>query len=88
MYTIKDYSYNKATELGFDIKPSTRKHKKIDIYKDGDYITSIGDNRYLDYPTYLEQYGEDIANYRRNLYHKRHKRDLKINGILSKIILW
>ena len=32
MYKILDYSFNKAKELGVDIKPSTKKNKKIDVY--------------------------------------------------------
>ena len=49
MYKIKDYSYKKARELSLDIKPSKKAGKKIDVYKKGDYITSIGDNRYKDF---------------------------------------
>jgi hypothetical protein len=31
---------------GWIIKPSTRKNKKYDVFKNGDYITSFGDLRY------------------------------------------
>ena len=37
MYHITDYSYRKAKELKLSIKPSTRKDKKIDVYKNDDY---------------------------------------------------
>ena len=40
MYKIKDYSYKKARELSLDIKPSKKTGKKIDIYKNGHYVTS------------------------------------------------
>jgi hypothetical protein len=89
MYDIKPYSYEKAHELGLDIKPSKRKHKKIDIYKDGDYICSIGDNRYMDYPSFLERDGYEIAELHRQRYHNRHKKDLNyLKGFLSLYILW
>jgi hypothetical protein len=41
----------KAKELGVTIKPSTQLHKKIDVYKNGRKIASIGDKRYKDYTT-------------------------------------
>ena len=81
MYIIKPYTKSKAKLLNVIIKPSTRKNKKIDVYtKNNDYICSIGDSRYLDYPTYLEQYGESIANRHRELYKKRHYKDRLIEG--------
>ena len=32
-YQISEYSKIKASKLGVDIKPSTRKGKKIDVFK-------------------------------------------------------
>ena len=40
VYKIKPYSYEKAKLLNVKIKPSTRKDKKIDVYKDNKYICS------------------------------------------------
>ena len=81
MYIIKDYSFNKAKLLGLTIKPSIKKGKKIDVYKNNDYVASIGAINYNDYPTYVEKKGIDYANQRRILYHQRHKKDLsKINS--------
>lgn len=81
MYKIRPYSYNRAKELGIDIKPSTRKGKKIDVFdKYGNYIVSIGDIRYADYPTYIEMEGETFANSRRKLYKIRHEKDRKQVG--------
>jgi hypothetical protein len=91
MYIIKDYSFNKAKLLGVTIKPSIKKGKKIDVYKNNDYVTSIGAINYNDYPTYIEKKGIDYANQRRILYHQRHKKDLnKINsaGYYAYNILW
>ena len=39
----------RASVLGVSVKPSTRKHKKLDVYKDGKKVASIGDLRYSDY---------------------------------------
>ena len=54
MYTILKYSYDQAKKLGVQIQPSKHKYKKIDVYKDGSFICSIGDSRYLDYPNFLK----------------------------------
>ncbi len=71
--------------LKVEIKPSTRKNKKIDVYKDGEYLVSIGDIRYYDYPYYLkaERAGnvpKGTANRNRYLYHKRHMKDSQEEG--------
>jgi len=41
-YSISDYSYQQAKKLDVDIKPSTNPKKKIDVFKAGKKITSIG----------------------------------------------
>ena len=90
-YKITNYSYNQAKKLNVEIKPSSNKKKKIDVYKNNDYVTSIGAINYNDYPTYIEKKGIDYANQRRILYHQRHKKDLsKINsaGYYAYNILW
>ena len=88
MYQISDYSYQKAKQMGLEIFPSKRKYKKIDVYKNGNYITSIGDNRYMDYPTFLARDGQEIADKHRRLYRNRHKNDHGIAGRLALAILW
>ena len=91
MYKILDYSFNKAKELGVDIKPSTKKNKKIDVYKNGKYICSIGDSRYYDYPTYMVTKGNIFANERRRLYRIRHdkeKNKIGTAGYYALNILW
>ena len=89
MYEIKQYSYKKAEELGLKIRPSTRKGKKIDVYKGDDYLTSIGSSNYKDFPTYLLENGEEYAEKRKRLYHIRHQKDLThFRGFLSMYILW
>ena len=75
MYEIQKYSFDQAKKLGVTIKPSNKKNKKIDVYKDGKYICSIGHSDYLDYPTFIEEFDEEFANKRRVAYHKRHAKD-------------
>ncbi len=63
----------RARELGVTVKPSTRKHKKLDVYKNGDYVVSIGDVRYSDF---LQHGDED----RRKRYKSRHENDRHVKG--------
>jgi hypothetical protein len=75
-YDITDYSFKQAAKLGVDIKPSTKKNKKIDVIRENKVIASIGDKRYSDYGEYLETKGSKFANERRKLYKARHSKDL------------
>ncbi len=91
MYEITQYSKERAKRLGVQIKPSDKKNKKIDIYKDGEYLVSIGDNRYKDFPTYKKELGEEYALKRREAYKKRHEKDRHNKGTagwFSDQILW
>ena len=88
MYKITSYTYQKARELGVEVRPSINPNKKIDVYKDGKKIASIGDPNYSDYSTYIKEKGQAYANERRRLYHIRHAKDKNIEGILSKALLW
>lgn len=88
MYNITDYSYRQAKALGVEIKPSTRKNKKIDVFKDGKKIASIGALGMKDYPTYIKEKGRAYADERRLQYYIRHAKDNKLNGFFSKKILW
>lgn len=91
MYKIKPYSIRQAKKLGVVIKPSKTKNKKIDVFKNGVKVASIGAKGYYDYPTYLNKFGEAIANKRRRLYHLRHANFSHIKGTPSYYaskILW
>jgi hypothetical protein len=90
MYKIKQYSKDKAKLLNVDIKPSSNKNKKIDVYKEGKKIASIGHTAYKDYPTYLLE-DKEVANKRRALYKIRHKKDaskIGSNGYYADKLLW
>jgi len=90
VYKITLYSYKKAEENDLNIVPSKKKNKKIDVYKNGEYIASIGDIRYNDYPTYIKNDGIKYTDVRRKLYYKRHNANsLKYSADnLAKLILW
>ena len=88
-YKITEYSKTQAKKLGVEIKPSTNKKKKIDVFRDGEKIGSIGAVGYGDYPTYTKEKGKAYADERRRLYRLRHKNDLNSgNGLLASKILW
>ena len=88
-YKITDYSYQKAKQLNVDIKPSTNKNKKIDVFKNDKKIASIGAIGYLDYPNFIKKKGLEYANQRKKLYKLRHKKDLNSkNGKWASAILW
>jgi hypothetical protein len=80
MYEITPYTKAQAKKLGVQVKPSTRKGKKIDVFKDGDKIVSIGAFGMGDYPTYQRTHGKAFADKRRELYKARHHKDLIKKG--------
>ena len=71
MYEIQPYTYEQASKLGVIILLSSQPNKKLDIFdkRDKQYITSIEDIRYGDYPTYLKILGKDKADKRRVAFH-------------------
>jgi hypothetical protein len=95
-YRILPYSIEQANKLGVEIKPSTNRLKKIDVFKDGKKVATIGALGMNDYPTYLEKekkgnFPKGYANQRRRLYKQRHKKDRHIkntNGWYADKILW
>jgi len=80
MYEITEYSKMKAKQLGVQIKPSTRKDKKIDVFKNEKKVASIGGKGYKDFPTYKKEKGLDYAKERRRLYKERHEKDRHKKG--------
>lgn len=56
----------KAEAMGVTVKASTRKHKKLDVFKNGEKVASIGDIRYSDFL----QHGDEA---RRKRYKQRHE---------------
>ena len=54
MYQISAYTKSKAKKIGVNVRPSKTAGKKIDVYKNGTKLASIGAIGYNDYPTYME----------------------------------
>jgi hypothetical protein len=90
-YKITEYTKKRAKQLGVEVKPSVVKGKKIDVYKNGKKIASVGAIGYSDYPTYIQSKGKEYADNRRKLYKIRHKKDKDIkgtNGYYADKLLW
>jgi hypothetical protein len=87
MYEISKATFKIAKQYGLEIFPSSRKNKKIDVFKDGKYIASIGDSRYKDYHIYLKEQGKAYADNRARLYYMRHKA-VSLKEQLAKLLLW
>jgi hypothetical protein len=95
-YNILPYSFRKARELGVVIKPSSNALKKIDVFKNGKKVASIGARGMNDYPTYLAKekkgsYEKGYADKRRKLYKERHQKDRSVlgsAGYYADKILW
>lgn len=94
-YQITTEIKKKAEAIGVEVKPSTRKGKKLDAYKDGIYQASFGASGYADYHIHKKEHGEAYAQERRRLYLIRHKdeapktKDGKLTAsYLAKKILW
>ena len=90
-YHITDYSKSQAKKLGVTIKPSANPLKKIDVFKRGEKVASIGAVGYNDYPTWINKEGLRHANKRRALYKARHEKDRQVKnspGYYADKILW
>ena len=95
-YNILPYSKEQAKKLGVEIKPSTNLLKKIDVFKNGKKVASIGARGMNDYPTYMEKekkgyFPKGHAKQRRKLYKQRHEKDrhnIGSNGWYADKILW
>lgn len=90
-YTITNYTKSKAKKLGVTVRQSKVKGKKIDVFKDGKKVASVGAIGYSDYPTYIKTKGKKYADERRRLYKKRHSKDRTkrgSNGWYADQLLW
>jgi len=88
MYSILPYIQQRAKELNVEVFPSTKLSKKIDVFKDGIFVTSIGANGMSDYPTYLVTHGKAYADERRRLYKIRHQSNVGVAGFYASHLLW
>ena len=91
MYSIKQYTREQAKKLGVEVKPSTSSKKKIDVFKSGSKVASVGAIGYDDYPTFKDKYGKEYADERRRLYKMRHEKDrnkMGTPGYYADKLLW
>jgi hypothetical protein len=79
-YIITKYTKDQAKKLGVEVKVSKVKNKKIDVFKDGKKLASVGAIGYSDYSTYIKTKGKAYADERRRLYKIRHSKDRNITG--------
>lgn len=99
-YTITAYSRARAKALGVIIKQSTRKGKKIDVFKKvknskGEIVlkklASIGALGMGDYPTFKKTKGKEFADKRRKAYKSRmakNRNKVGTAGYYADKILW
>ena len=96
MFRIRKHNRDAAKRLGVTIKPSTVKGKKLDVFKKGKKVASIGAVGYMDYASYLAQERagkapKRTAAKRRKAYKKRHAKDRMVrgsNGYYADQVLW
>ena len=72
VYKISERTFNEAKKLDVTVRPSTNKKKKIDVFKNGTKLASIGALGMKDYPTHIRESGKEYADERRRLYKIRH----------------
>ena len=80
MYSIKQYTREQAKKLGVEVKPSTNSKKKLDVFKNGSKVASVGAIGYDDYPTFKQKYNKKHADERQRLYKLRHEKDRNKKG--------
>lgn len=95
-YRIPARVRKQAKKYGVTVKPSTNRLKKIDVFKKGRKIASVGGVRpngtpYNDYPTYIRKLGTKKAKQYQRAYKARHEKDRKVrnsNGWWADKLLW
>ena len=77
--------------MDVQIKKARNTKKKLDVFKKGRKIATVGAIGYNDYPTFMNKYGKRYADQRRKLYKQRHIKDRNIrgtNGFYADKLLW
>ena len=90
-YQITKRQRANAKKLGVTLKPSSNTSKKLDVFKDGKKIFSIGAIGYRDFDSYLRDFPKAYANERRRLYKLRHQNNRNKKdtaGFYADRILW
>ena len=79
-YTITRYTRKQAKKYGVKVKLSTNPKKKIDVFKKGKKIASVGATGYGDFPTFQKTEGMKSAKRHRKNYKRRHEKDRHVKG--------
>ena len=81
LYKVKKLQIDKAKELGVQIRPSTNKKKKLDVFIKGKKQYSIGANGMNDYASYLQRkdISKEEAEAKRLNYIQRHSKEPKMD---------
>ena len=79
-YSITSYTRSQAKKHGVVVKRSKVKGKKLDVFKNGKKVASVGALGYGDYPTFMRTKGKEFANKRRKAYKQRHQKDRTKRG--------
>lgn len=95
-YKILPYHKNQARRLGVVIRPSMNPSKKLDVYKSGRKVASIGAKGYGDYAVFLGKerrglFPKGYAAAKRRAYKSRHQKNrvvLGSAGYYADQILW
>ena len=90
-YQITIRQRQNAKRLGVSLKSSSNPSKKLDVYKNGKKVASIGAKGYNDYDIYLRTKGKKYADERRRLYKIRHQSNRTkrgSTGYYADQILW
>ena len=90
-YRISRGTRRKAKALGVVVRRSKNKKKKIDVFRAGKKVASVGAIGYKDYWTLLREEGVTVARERRRLYKKRHQKNRQVkgsNGYWADQLLW
>lgn len=79
-YIPTDRQERNARALGVRIAPAKNKAKKLDVYRNGRKVASIGARGYMDFDMWLAEKGAGYASERRRLYKIRHERNRHKEG--------
>ena len=91
MYKISNRTKEKAKALGVSVQPSKTTNKKVDVFKDGKKVASVGHSQYKDFHIYKREKGAKFAKKRQKAYRSRHAKNIKVKGspgYYSNALLW
>jgi hypothetical protein len=90
-YTITAYTRARAKKLGVQVKLAKNKKKKLDVFKNGKKVASVGARGMGDFPTYKRTKGIEFAKKRQKAYKSRmakNRNKVGTNGYYADKLLW